>query len=124
MFRKTINIIISTVFVISTIGFSLSKHYCGDLLVDFSINSKAETCNMGGGCCHTDSEHFQLENDFIIQFSDIQFQELEIELPFLIAYSISIQKINEQTTTNIDFKEIPPPIPVPKHLSLLQTYLC
>ena len=97
MLRKTVNILLVIVFAISTTGFTISKHYCGNFIVDFSINSEAETCSdMDGSCCHTESEHYQVEQDFVNSnfVSDIQLQEIDILFPiyFLEVNLVSIDE--------------------------------
>jgi hypothetical protein len=126
MFRKTGNIALAILLLITTTGFSISKHYCGTHLVEVAINSEIEPCcgEMGNSnCCHNETEYFQLKEDFVSSSSientsitcfDILFPLVLIDFPDT-PYNIEIEIEN--------FAESPPNSLQTK-LSLLQTYLC
>ncbi|MCF8308836.1 MAG: hypothetical protein K9I68_07510 [Bacteroidales bacterium] len=67
MLRKTIHIIITALLLAATTGFTVSKHYCGDTLVSFSLYTQAAACceDISGECCRDVSEHFQVEQEFV-----------------------------------------------------------
>ncbi|MGM0613672.1 MAG: HYC_CC_PP family protein [Bacteroidota bacterium] len=67
MLRKTIHIIITALLLTATTGFTVSRHYCGDTLVSYSLSAEAAACceDISGECCHDDSEHFQIEQEFL-----------------------------------------------------------
>lgn len=44
--HKTKALIMAFVVVLSTMSFTIDKHYCGSILVDLAINKKANTCGM------------------------------------------------------------------------------
>ncbi len=94
MFRKIINIIIVFLLLISTSGFTISRHYCGDNLVSVVINSEAKSCCDMHGCCHDESEFFKVNNDFS---NNIQTFNIEVFTSiFLFIKSYSFQnKIQE-----------------------------
>ena len=124
MLKKTVNIFISFVFLLSTMGFTVSKHYCGNKLVDVSINVEAESCCDMDGCCHNENEHFQLEEEFVGSISIDSFEDIGIDLLFPI-YFISITNESiESVNSTIELAELPPPPKILTRLSLLQTYLC
>ena len=55
-------------FIVSTTGFTISKHYCGGNLVSVALNTNpASCCDMSScSCCHDESEFLQLKNDFTV----------------------------------------------------------
>ena len=114
----------SIVFLLTTMGFTVSKHYCGNELVDFSINFEAESCCDMEGCCHNENEHFQLEEEFVSSISVDSFEDIGIDLLFPI-YFISITNAPiESIDSIIELADLPPPPKIQTFLSLLQTYLC
>ncbi|MCF8303528.1 MAG: hypothetical protein K9I94_09670 [Bacteroidales bacterium] len=67
MLRKIIHILITVLLLTATTGFTVSKHYCGDTLVSFSLYTQAAACcdDISDECCHDVSEHFQVEQEFV-----------------------------------------------------------
>jgi hypothetical protein len=125
MFKKLINIVMSVVLLISTMGFTVSKHYCGDELVNFSIDSEAKSCcDMSDGCCHTESEHFKLKEDFVGQFVVNDFQDFSTDVLFPIYFFTLNFELGEEVKGETEFSDLSPPPKVQTTLSLLQTYLC
>ena len=127
MFRKTAHIILVLLLLTTTIGFSVSKHYCGSRLVEVSINSEAEPCcdNMGNSnCCHNETEYFQLEEDLIkpVSFENIRIASFNILFPLVFVYFFNAPGNIE--TEILNFAESPPPPAIQAKLSLLQAYLC
>ena len=64
MLKKISHISLSLLLLISTVGFAVSKHYCGDALVDIAFNENAENCCDTGSCCHNETQLYQLDEDF------------------------------------------------------------
>lgn len=124
MIRKTVNIFMSIVFLLTTLGFTVSMHYCGNELVDFSINFEIEACcDMEGGCCHNENEHFQLEEEFVSSVYIDNLQHFEIGILFPVYLISTTDNPVETVNTTIESADLPPP-KIQTFLSLLQTYLC
>ncbi len=126
MFRKTGHIILATLLLIATTGFSVSKHYCGSHLVEVAINSEIEPCcgDMGNSnCCHNETEYFQLKEDIVspASFENTRIASFDILFPLVFAIFLDTPGIVEIEINN--FAESPSPATQTK-LSLLQTYLC
>ena len=64
MLKRISHISLSLLLLISTIGFAVSKHYCGDSLVDVALNKNADSCCDDGACCHNETLIYQLDEDF------------------------------------------------------------
>ena len=48
--------ILSLIVILSSMSFTIDKHYCGDTLIDISYFGKADDCGMGGMKMKVDSE--------------------------------------------------------------------
>jgi hypothetical protein len=80
MTRKIINISIVLLLLTATIGVSVSRHYCGEILVDVAINSHAEDCGMAMDCCTNETQLFAIDDDFQLKIQAIVFHSPEVEL--------------------------------------------
>ena len=126
MFRKITHILIATLLLITTMGFSVSKHYCGTSLIEISINSVAEPCCGDvetSGCCHDETEYFQFDEDFVssVIIENIQITDNDILFPLTIIYILNASEEVQKDILN--FAESPPPTKLQTKLSLFQTYL-
>ncbi len=75
MIRKISNIIIAIILLVSTTGFTISKHYCGNELITVEINGEAESCCDSPDCCHTETQFNKLNVDFLGSVSEGQIDE-------------------------------------------------
>ncbi|MGM0566679.1 MAG: HYC_CC_PP family protein [Bacteroidota bacterium] len=98
MQNKVINIITVCLLLVSTTGFSLSRHYCGDVLVEVAVNKQAETCCSDSDCCDTETDFYQLDEDFVGTYSALFKPEL-LPLGDLISVA-SIFHANPNTPKN------------------------
>lgn len=94
MFRKLANIFVLILFVVSTTGFTISKHYCHGNLVSVAINAEAESCcgSSNNGCCENENEFYQLNDDFTASQNSTIDESLSFEL---ISYNIDNELIIE-----------------------------
>lgn len=126
MFRKITHILFAFLLLISTIGFSVSKHYCGPSLVSVSIYSEAESCcgdKESSECCRNETEFYKFDKDFTNPVIVENNQITELDILFL---SASIYLMNQEViieTDILNFAESPPPPNLHNKLSLFQTYL-
>ena len=127
MFRKTAHIILTILLLTTTIGFSVSKHYCGSHLVEVSINSEAEPCcndMENPNCCHNETEYFQLKEDLVtpVSYENTWIAGFDILFPLVFVYFFNASGNIETEVSN--FAESQPPRTIQAKLSLMQTYLC
>ncbi len=67
MIRIITNTIVSLILLISTTGFTVSKHYCGNRLVSVTINHEPEPCcGTDSDCCKSETDYYQLNTDIDI----------------------------------------------------------
>ena len=64
MLKRISHIGLSLLLLISTVGFAVSKHYCGDALVDITYNENADSCCDDSACCHIENLLYQLNEDY------------------------------------------------------------
>ena len=125
MIRKITHIAFILLWTITTTGFTISRHYCGERLISVSIDNEAESCcGSENGCCHNENERFEIKDDFIAA-QDLE----ELSIPvhenlFPIVYSC-ISNIAVCDPDNIyNYKKSHPPPGVRAILSELQTFRC
>ena len=66
MFKKAGYIILTSLLLIVTVGFVVSRHYCDDMLVSVALDAPADHCDhsMNDNCCHDESEYMVLKTDY------------------------------------------------------------
>lgn len=71
MFRKGFHIIVALLLILTTAGFTISKHFCENRLISVSIYGDAVPCDhkIHDNCCHDSKNHFQIEDKFEIEQS-------------------------------------------------------
>ncbi|MCH7657865.1 MAG: hypothetical protein IIB05_06050 [Bacteroidetes bacterium] len=127
MFRKTANIILVLLLLTATIGFSVSKHYCGSRLVEVSINSEEEPCcddMENSNCCRYETEYFQLIEDLVTPVSFENTRIADFDILFQVVFVYFFNTPGNIETGVLNYAESPPPPSIQAKLSLLQTYLC
>lgn len=66
--RKSVQIIITFIWLTSTIGISMNKHYCHNVLQKISLFSNSGACNdmenMPVDACADETVHFVIDNNF------------------------------------------------------------
>ena len=76
MFKYISHIIISLFLLISTTGFTISKHYCGDNLISVSVFSEVEFCCEVVDCCKNETISIEPIEDFVFSGFRIEFLEI------------------------------------------------
>tara|TARA_R110002050_G_scaffold98121_1_gene203863 strand:- start:9359 stop:9733 length:375 start_codon:yes stop_codon:yes gene_type:complete len=122
MTKKIFHIAILVIMVVSTMGFTITKHYCGGGLIDLSIAGEVENCcDMEDGCCHNEQQTYQLEEDYTAPavFNQIDYFTFVIfEIPEFLVKS---REITIASISN-NFGESPPPHDVLHFLADIQVY--
>ena len=113
--------------LLSTMSFTVEKHYCGDYLVDVSYLGNADSCDMNmdasefTNCCK--DETFHIEGQDKLQKNsadDLSLNQQKIILSFAISY----QAIFEDVFTKIEFyKDFSPPDILLDYQVFYQTFL-
>lgn len=130
MIRIILHSIVSLVLLISSMGFSVSRHYCGGDLVEVSFNVAAHhSCSSQGGtcetdgCCRNETQTFQLHENVTPSVILDHLPVFRTEIPDFPASVFLIPK-PESLNTNL-FPDIysPPPQALSVSLAERQSYL-
>ncbi len=108
--------------VVSTMGFTITKHYCGGDLIDLSIAGEVENCcDMEEGCCHNEQQTYQLEEDYTAPMVLNQ-----VDYFAFVIFEIPVFLVEMQETSNTfisyNFGESPPSRTVLHFLADIQVY--
>ena len=123
MLKKISHIILSFMLLVSTMGMTVSKHYCGGELVSVSLFQEAESCCEMDGCCQNESHFYQLKEDFSVPAIST--------IPMLAEFDILGHNLTDWETiaepeaenTAFSYIDSSPPKTIQKVLSLKQVYL-
>lgn len=125
MLRKIIHIALALLFLVSTMGVTISMHYCGDNLISMSVIGEAESCcGDDCGCCDNETIHLEVEDDYVSPLIVQSNASVELDVLFPVLFMLSAELSTEVDTTTKYFNDTSPPLTLHKRLSLLQTYLC
>jgi hypothetical protein len=127
MWKKIVNINLIVLLVLTTTGFTISKHYCGSRLVSVAVNTEADPCcdDEKGPCCQDESQLFRLQEDFINVLNHLNFRnDSIIDLHFILNPLFNTHTTRVDNTNNfIVFTTYSPPHKIQTVLAKLQTYL-
>ena len=124
MLKKAAHITVSLLLLISTAGFTLTSHYCGNSLVKVTLNPHPESCCGHKPCCHNETSFFQMKEDFFVPDNT---NHVMAPLVDLTSFAITYFDLNDQLQAGficILPNESPPPVSSHTALSLLQSFLC
>ena len=107
--------------LLSTISFTVDKHFCGSMLVDLAVLSKAETCGMemSGGtdvdantvmkdsCCSNIKVEVAGQDQLKLSFESLNFNQQVFIASFVYSYSNLFEALPQQI---IPFKDYSPPL--------------
>jgi len=111
MFRKIANIFVLLLFVVSTTGFTISKHYCHGNLVSVSINVEAKSCCgvSDNGCCENVNEFCQLTDDFAATLPLNIVNDFSFDISLFVQESFGLVSTTEIESIYLNKGFIPPP---------------
>lgn len=122
MLKITGNIILSLLLLFTTTGLSVSKHFCGDELISTTLFAEAESCCDAGGCCSTESETYQLDEDFSVSPAVGMPASPEMDLISFAPVSRAPETMAAESNIALKYAEPPPP-EIGTVLSKVQSYL-
>ena len=122
------------VVLLSTMSFTIDRHYCGDILVDTAIFKQAKTCGMEkqestptsdcsikkSDCCSDEQITFEGQNELKISFDTISFEQQLIISSFVYSYIDLFTELDEKVIIN---KEYSPPLIVRQIYKLDEVYI-
>jgi len=118
----------------STMSFGISEHFCGNLLVDTSIFSSAETCGMEiertsskegcniqkNNCCKDVVKLIEGNDNLNISVDKIDFEQQLLVASFYVTYIDLFEGLEENV---IPFTGYPPPLLITDIQLFDQTFL-
>lgn len=120
MLRKVSHIVLVLLLLLTTMGLTISKHYCGGNLISVTVLSEQEPCCDNPGCCHDESFTVKVEDDFSATSFIYEFQDFAIIVP--VVMQLVSENIDQDDLMAVSL-ETPPPPDIQAVLSRLQTYL-
>ena len=135
VFQKIASIAMALIVVFSTMSFTISSHFCGDMLVETSYFGKAKSCGMEmsketksddcsvmkKNCCHDEASVIDGQDDLKnTSFNQLPFDQQVFVASFYYSYINLFEELHDKV---IPFKNYTPPLVV-KDIHLLdEVYL-
>ncbi|WP_088353010.1 HYC_CC_PP family protein [Polaribacter haliotis] len=132
--HKILAILMSFVVLFSTTSFAITKHYCGDTLIDTAVFNKAETCGMEmdlastvegcsvikENCCNDEQILIDGQDEVQIQFDKISFEQKVFIASFIYSYVNLFEGLDKNVSS---FQEYVPPIVTNHIYKIDESYL-
>lgn len=126
MLKSVLHIAVSLLLLIATTGFSITRHYCHDNLMSVVLGTEADSCCDGPcDCCHDESEHFRLDNEFVSsEMPDLQAKVLPVAFSNITAFSLfAVHFFQPDVKPEYTSLKLPVPAKAQSRISALQTFL-
>jgi len=113
--HKSFSILMTFLVLCSTVSFTIEKHFCGDVLVNVSVFSESEKCQLEAQelllqkkCCKDEVDVIKGQKDLkVASFDDLDF----IHQQFVTAYTYSfINLFGDLEKQIIPHKDYSPPL--------------
>jgi len=129
--HKMFSVVLALLVLLSTLSFTIDKHFCGETLVDSAIFSKAKTCGMEmedaqetglkKSCCKEEVDIIKGQDELkLTSFDNLKFQQQVFITSFVYSYIYPIIELKENEIT---FDDYPPPLIVKTIYKLDEVYL-
>ncbi|MHB0753821.1 HYC_CC_PP family protein [Polaribacter uvawellassae] len=132
--HKILAVLMSFVVLFSTTSFAITKHYCGDTLIDTAVFNKAETCGMEmdldstvegcsvikENCCNDEQILIDGQDEVQIQFDKISFEQKVFIASFIYSYVNLFEGLDKNVSS---FQEYVPPIVTNQIYKIDESYL-
>ena len=107
--------------LVSTVSFTVEKHFCGSMLMDMAIMHKAEACAMEialakrgcdteaekPGCCSDEHIVIQGQDDLKMSWEKIFLDDHQFLISFTYSY---LQSFEDYSRTRVTFDDYAPPL--------------
>lgn len=122
VFFKISSFFMALLVLLSTFSFVVDQHYCGDILVDFSLFGKAESCGMDmptshnsndqgvdrKGCCENQTLAIAGQDDLKVSFENLSLEQQNFVVSLIYTYINSFEGFDEDIVAFEDYS--PPPL--------------
>lgn len=132
LLHKVFSVSLALIVLCSTVSFTIEKHYCGDTLVDVSVFSEADKCNMETlgvkdesaakkPCCKDEVDMVKGQDKLIVTtFDDFDFEQQLFVTTFAYSYLNLFEGLPQLVVPNKDYS---PPNLIPDIQVLDQIFL-
>lgn len=112
LLHKSISVFIAFIVVLSTMSFSIEKHFCGTHLVDVAIFSKVKKCGMEMNveapmekkCCKNEVEIVKGQDDLkTTAFDDLTFNQQLVLTALVYSYVNLFESLPKQIIPHKDY---------------------
>lgn len=123
------SLVLALLVLVSTMSFTVDKHFCGTYLVDQAIFSEAEDCGMhhpvegamtGEDGCSDQKVSVEGQKDLKISFQDLEFPQQVFLASFTFSYVDLFEELPHQF---IPFSDYSPPLLVKDFQVLHESFL-
>ena len=132
--HKILAVLMTFVVLFSTTSFAITKHFCGDTLIDTAVFNKAETCGMEmdlastvegcsvikENCCNDQQILIDGQDEVQIQFDKISFEQKVFIASFIYSYVNLFEGLDKNVSS---FEEYVPPIVTNQIYKIDESYL-
>ena len=109
--HKSFSIALALLVLISTVSFTIEKHFCGDVLVDVSMFAEAKKCAMESmemlqkkSCCKDEIEIIQGQDELkFSSFDDLTYEHQQFFAAFTCSYINLFEGLPKQTIPHKDY---------------------
>ena len=111
--RNIVSLTMALLVMLSTMSFTVDKHFCGDHLVDKAVFSKAKTCGMQMSpgvedrCCNNEKVSVEGQDELKISFDSLDFHQQAFITTFTYTYFDLFESLPKQV---VPFKDYSPPL--------------
>lgn len=113
VFQHIISLSMAFLVMLSTMSFTVDKHFCGSHLVDKAVFSKAKTCGMQmnaaaeSHCCTNEKISVEGQDELKLSFDSFDFHQQLFITTFTFTYLNLFESLPKQI---IPFKDYSPPL--------------
>ena len=112
--RKAVIISLAFLILTSSVGVTISRHFCGDELKHVAFNSKPDKgceMDMPMDCCHDETDHYGIEDEFQLTKFKINFIQSFV---FINDFTFVLYKVVESPVLGFARIIKKPPLDRPK----------
>jgi hypothetical protein len=124
MRKNVLHILIVGILFISSTGFAVTFHFCGDHLVSVFVNTQDEPCcGENSPCCHNETDYLQLDEEGLSPVHlDVDVNHIN---SILLVADIQLNDESQPLTPLVHNRELAfsPPLSSQNSLAALQTFL-
>ncbi|MFB9056311.1 hypothetical protein ACFFU9_06090 [Mariniflexile ostreae] len=113
--HKVFSMALALLVLISTVSFTIEKHFCGDVLIDASVFAEVERCGMESAeiqykksCCKDEVDVIQGQDKLkSSSFEDLDFKQQQFITVFAFVFKNTFKSLSQQV---VPHKNYSPPI--------------